>query len=67
VIDVTARELLPIAAQRWQAACGETDIRAAARVLSQVKRWANAAAELASLRSCGYVVARQAEPEDIVA
>lgn len=67
VVDVTRTELLPIARERWQQACGETEIRTAARVLSAVNRWQKAAAELAALRSCGYVPVRHAEPEDIVA
>ena len=33
VIDVTASELAPLALLRWQQACGETDIRAAAAVV----------------------------------
>jgi hypothetical protein len=54
VIDVTATELVPIAYQRWQQACGETDIRTAAAVVGQTRRWAAAARELRSLHSCGY-------------
>jgi hypothetical protein len=56
VIDVTASELAPLALLRWQQACGETDIRAAAAVVGQTRKWAAAARELQSLRSCGYVV-----------
>jgi hypothetical protein len=67
VVDVTAVNLLPLARQRWLQACGQTDIRAAARVLSQVRRWANAAAELASLRSCDCVVTTARRQQEIVA
>jgi hypothetical protein len=56
VIDVTATELVPIAYQHWQQACGETDIRAAAAVVGQTRRWAAAARELQSLHSCGYLI-----------
>jgi hypothetical protein len=56
VIEVTATELVPIALQHWQQACGETDIRAAAAVVGQTRKWAAAARELQSLRSCGCVV-----------
>ena len=56
VIEVTATELVPLACQRWQQACGETDIRAAAAVVSRTRNWAAAARELQSLRSCGYVI-----------
>jgi hypothetical protein len=56
VIEVTATELVPIAVQYWQQACGETDIRAAAAVVSQTRKWATAARELQSLGSCGYVI-----------
>jgi hypothetical protein len=56
VIEITATELVPVACQRWQQACGETDIRAAAAVVGQTRKWAAAACELQSLRSCGYVV-----------
>lgn len=41
VIDVTATELVWRAHQRWQDACGEVDIRAAAAVLSQTHKWAH--------------------------
>jgi hypothetical protein len=61
VLSVVADELEPLAKQRWQEACGETDIREAARVYGQVKRWARAARELTALRSCGYVPARRAQ------
>jgi hypothetical protein len=50
VIDVTATELVWRARQRWQAACGETDIRAAAAVLAQTRKWAAAALELQAVR-----------------
>ncbi|MBV9327463.1 MAG: hypothetical protein JO352_27295 [Chloroflexi bacterium] len=56
VIEVTATALVPIALRHWQQACGETDIRAAAAVVGQTRKWAAAALELQSLRSCGYVV-----------
>ena len=56
VIEVTATELVPIATQRWRQGCGETDIRAAAAVVGQTRKWAAAARELQSLRSCGYVI-----------
>jgi hypothetical protein len=56
VIEVTATELVPVATHRWQQACGETDIRAAAAVVGQTRKWAAATRELQSLRSCGYVV-----------
>lgn len=56
VIDVTATQLAPIARQRWQQACGETDIRAAAAVVTQTRKWATAALELQSLRSSEYVI-----------
>ena len=51
VIDVTATELVPTARQRWQDACGEVDIRAAAVVLTQTRKWAAAARELQALRA----------------
>ena len=38
------------ARQRWQEACGEVDIRAAAAVLTQTRKWAAAALELQALR-----------------
>ena len=56
VIDITASEL---ALQHWREACGETDIRAAASIVGQTRKWAAAARELQSLRSCGYVVTDQ--------
>ena len=46
VIDIAANELVPIAEHRWRAACGETDIRAAARVLMRTRSWSAAAREL---------------------
>jgi len=60
------------ARQRWQQACCETDIRAAAAVVRQTCKWAAAALELQSLRSCGYRLTDRGraaihEPEDIVA
>lgn len=67
VIRVAASELETLADRRWRQACGETDIRRAAYVLTQVRKWATAARELESLRSCGYVPTHQPEPEDIVA
>jgi hypothetical protein len=56
VIEVTATELVPIALLHWQQACGETDIRTAATIVGQTRKWASAARELQSLRSCGYVI-----------
>ena len=56
VIDITATELVPIARQRWQDACGQTENCAAARVFSRTRKWATAARELQSLQSSGYVV-----------
>jgi hypothetical protein len=56
VVDATANELVPIARQRWQQAGGETDIRAAAGVLVQTRKWAAAARELQLLRSSDDVV-----------
>jgi hypothetical protein len=53
-ISVTAEDLEPIALERWQRACGEVDIRQAATVLSQVRKWARAARELQTLRTSGY-------------
>ena len=50
VIDVTATELVWRARQRWQEACGEVDIRAAAAVLTQTRKWAAAGRELQALR-----------------
>jgi hypothetical protein len=54
VIEITATELVPVACQRWRQACGETDIRTAAAAVGQTRKWAAAARELQSLRSCGY-------------
>jgi hypothetical protein len=56
VVDVAAQDLEPIAHSRWAAACGLDEIASAARVLSQVRKWAAAARELAALRSSGYVL-----------
>ncbi|HEY1296618.1 MAG TPA: hypothetical protein VGJ60_26365 [Chloroflexota bacterium] len=50
VIDITATELVWRARQRWQEACGEVDIRAAAAVLARARKWAAAALELQALR-----------------
>jgi hypothetical protein len=66
VIRVAAAELEALADRRWRAACGEVDIRHAADVVVQVRKWARAARELESLRSCGYVVVK-AQPADVVA
>ena len=56
VIDITATELVPIARQRWQEACGQTEICAAAVVFGRTRKWAAAARELQALQSSGYVV-----------
>jgi hypothetical protein len=56
VIEIAARDLEPVARQRWAEACGMDEITAAARVLAHVRKWRNAARELQSLRSCGYVI-----------
>ena len=56
VVDVAAHDLEPIAHSRWAAACGLDEIASAARVLSQVRKWAAAARELAALRSSGYLL-----------
>jgi hypothetical protein len=56
VVDVAAHDLEPIAHSRWAAAYGLDEIASAARVLTQVRRWAAAARELAALRSSGYVL-----------
>ena len=53
VVDVATHDLEP---SRWAAACGLDEIASAARVLSQVRRWAAAARELAALRSSDYVL-----------
>ncbi len=53
VIDVASTELVPLAQQRWAAAKGLDQITDAARLLTQVRRWAATARELQSLRSCG--------------
>jgi hypothetical protein len=59
VIAITASDLEGLADRRWRQACGETDIRRAAAVVVQVRKWARAARELESIRSCGYVPVRQ--------
>jgi hypothetical protein len=56
VVDIAAHDLEPIAHSRWAAACGLDEIASAARVLTQVRKWATAARELAALRSSGYVL-----------
>jgi len=72
VIRATADQLEPIADQRWRQALGEVDIRAAAAVVVQVRKWARAARELEALRSCDYRLtdagrAAIHQPEEIVA
>jgi hypothetical protein len=66
VIATTATDLLPIARQRWERACGQDEIEAAAHVLVQVRKWAAAARELQALRSCGYVPVKP-QPEVSIA
>jgi hypothetical protein len=60
VIDVTATELVWRARQRWQEACGEVDIRAAAAVLAKTRKWAAAALELQALRPADSALDRGA-------
>jgi hypothetical protein len=38
VIDVAACELVPIAYDRWRRACGEREIRAAARLVARTRQ-----------------------------
>lgn len=48
VIDLAATDLVPLAYQRWQQACGDMDIRAAAPVIAQTRKRAASARQLQS-------------------